>query len=85
MGRRPMAKLAALLCVVPLLLMDPAARPDAQEVVGGGPLLAAPIWVYNNWSAYDELSDNVPPKSWRCGNSTRFCACASSGSTSTIT
>lgn len=20
----------------------------------------APIWVYNNWSAYDELSDNVP-------------------------
>ncbi|MDE2228330.1 MAG: hypothetical protein KGL11_04735 [Alphaproteobacteria bacterium] len=24
------------------------------------PLLPAPIWVYNNWSAYDELSDQVP-------------------------
>src|SRR5580704_8236371 len=24
------------------------------------PALAAPISVYNNWSAYDELSDNIP-------------------------
>ncbi|HUI35289.1 MAG TPA: hypothetical protein VLX67_07185 [Stellaceae bacterium] len=24
------------------------------------PFLPAPIWVYNNWSAYDELSDKVP-------------------------
>ena len=24
------------------------------------PFLAAPVWVYNNWSAYDELSDEVP-------------------------
>ncbi len=24
------------------------------------PMLARPIWVYNNWSAYDELSDAVP-------------------------
>ena len=24
------------------------------------PFLHAPIWVYNNWSAYDELSDKVP-------------------------
>jgi hypothetical protein len=24
------------------------------------PALSAPISVYNNWSAYDELSDNVP-------------------------
>jgi hypothetical protein len=24
------------------------------------PLLAAPVWVYNDWSAYDELSDEVP-------------------------
>src|SRR5690606_29118852 len=23
------------------------------------PFLAAPVWVYNNWSVYDELSDNV--------------------------
>ena len=25
-----------------------------------GAFLAAPIWVYNNWSAYDELSDAAP-------------------------
>lgn len=26
----------------------------------GAPLLRDPIWVYNDWSAYDELSDNIP-------------------------
>jgi hypothetical protein len=26
----------------------------------GEPLLRDPIWVYNNWSSYDELSDNIP-------------------------
>jgi hypothetical protein len=26
----------------------------------GDPLLRDPVWVYNNWSAYDELSDNIP-------------------------
>jgi len=26
----------------------------------GAPLLRDPIWVYNDWSAYDELSDRVP-------------------------
>jgi hypothetical protein len=26
----------------------------------GGSLLRDPVWVYNNWSAYDELSDNIP-------------------------
>ena len=26
----------------------------------GEPILPDPIWVYNDWSAYDELSDNVP-------------------------
>jgi hypothetical protein len=26
----------------------------------GVPLLRDPIWVYNDWSAYDELSDNIP-------------------------
>src|SRR5262249_2285514 len=24
------------------------------------PFLRDPVWVYNNWSAYDELSDNIP-------------------------
>src|ERR1700674_4917549 len=26
----------------------------------GEPLLRDPVWVYNDWSAYDELSDNIP-------------------------
>ncbi|MGH9732971.1 MAG: hypothetical protein ACRD8A_00085 [Candidatus Acidiferrales bacterium] len=26
----------------------------------GAPLRRDPIWVYNDWSAYDELSDNIP-------------------------
>lgn len=26
----------------------------------GKPLLRDPVWVYNNWSSYDELSDNIP-------------------------
>jgi hypothetical protein len=26
----------------------------------GEPILGDPIWVYNDWSAYDELSDNIP-------------------------
>src|ERR1700732_5482450 len=26
----------------------------------GAPLARDPIFVYNNWSAYDELSDNIP-------------------------
>src|SRR3984893_16045412 len=26
----------------------------------GEPFLSDPVWVYNNWSSYDELSDNIP-------------------------
>src|SRR5690242_131013 len=37
-----------------------AARDITPGSRGGKAGLAAPIWVYNNWSAYDELSDNVP-------------------------
>lgn len=33
-------------------------RWDSQAL--GTPLLRDPIWVYNNWSSYDELSDNIP-------------------------
>lgn len=32
--------------------------PVAESVTT--PLLRDPIWVYNNWSAYDELSDRIP-------------------------
>jgi hypothetical protein len=31
-----------------------------QPLQLGAPLLKDPIWVYNDWSAYDELSDNIP-------------------------
>jgi hypothetical protein len=37
-----------------------ATSPKAQGV-DLRPRLAGPVWVYNNWSAYDELSDAVPP------------------------
>jgi hypothetical protein len=42
------------------LLLSSAPRSEAQHDAVGHPLLPAPIWVYNNWSAYDELSDEVP-------------------------
>src|SRR5215470_846770 len=48
----------ALLAV--LLVMQPAGPAGAQDGTGVRRLLSAPIWVYNDWSAYDELSDEVP-------------------------
>src|SRR5262245_57672838 len=33
---------------------------SAQPAVCAAALLQRPIWVYNNWSAYDELSDRIP-------------------------
>jgi len=39
--------------------VSPAAMPWAATRLGE-PLLRDPIWVYNDWSAYDELSDNIP-------------------------
>lgn len=33
---------------------------DWSPMALGEPLLRDPIWVYNDWSAYDELSDNIP-------------------------
>ena len=42
-----------------LFLARPATSPEARRA-GLRPRLAAPVWVYNNWSAYDELSDAVP-------------------------
>jgi hypothetical protein len=35
-----------------------ASRWDSSK--RGAPLLRDPIWVYNDWSVYDELSDNIP-------------------------
>jgi hypothetical protein len=42
-----------------LFLAGPATSPEAQGA-DLRPRLAGPVWVYNNWSAYDELSDAVP-------------------------
>jgi hypothetical protein len=39
------------------LLLLPTVSAQAQHL---RPFLSAPIWVYNDWSAYDELSDEVP-------------------------
>jgi hypothetical protein len=53
-GRKLIGGTAALL----LLLAAPL---RAQTVAAAHhPLLPAPVWVYNDWSAYDELSDSVP-------------------------
>jgi hypothetical protein len=41
-----------------LLLSTPLLRAQTGGLVH--PLLPAPVWVYNDWSAYDELSDTVP-------------------------
>jgi hypothetical protein len=50
----------ALVAMAMLLAMPEAARSAAQARATRRAFLAAPIWVYNNWSAYDELSDSVP-------------------------
>src|SRR5690348_9524034 len=34
--------------------------PTVAAPAAAGAFLAAPVWVYNNWSAYDELSDAAP-------------------------
>ncbi len=39
---------------------SPASSPKWLPEKLGEPLLRDPIWVYNDWSAYDELSDKIP-------------------------
>lgn len=39
---------------------DPAAQKSYSRDVLGSPTLPDPISIYNNWSSYDELSDNIP-------------------------
>lgn len=41
-----------------MLETQPAQEWSPQAL--GEPLRRDPIWVYNDWSAYDELSDNIP-------------------------
>ncbi len=51
-----MMRRAGLLAIAALVLLWIA--PVATQAAEPG--LATPIWVYNNWSAYDELSDAAP-------------------------
>lgn len=55
-----MRRLRKLVGAVAALLVLSAPALRAQNAGVDHPLLPAPIWVYNNWSAYDELSDAVP-------------------------
>jgi hypothetical protein len=60
MTAHSLPRLFGLLGLAILLLLEPGARIDAQPAAASPALLQGPIWVYNNWSAYDELSDAVP-------------------------
>ncbi|MGH7123406.1 MAG: hypothetical protein ACREFI_03480 [Stellaceae bacterium] len=51
---------ATLVGLALLALVAPASRALAQADAGIRRTLSEPIWVYNDWSAYDELSDEVP-------------------------
>lgn len=53
----------AAVILVYLFVVGPARPAPSQDWSPqrvGAPLLRDPIWVYNNWSAYDELSDRIP-------------------------
>jgi hypothetical protein len=52
------ARSRAWLAGIALSLLLPVAAVAGEESLR--PFLPAPIWIYNNWSAYDELSDTVP-------------------------
>ncbi|MGB9204826.1 MAG: hypothetical protein WCB94_12780 [Terriglobales bacterium] len=67
-----MRRFIAVFALVILLAANPSSAQKtathdtdrtASHAVGGlpgAPLARDPIFVYNNWSAYDELSDNIP-------------------------
>jgi hypothetical protein len=68
---RSIAKAVLFVCVSaliwPLAVRSQAGRENESNSASrwdqskpGAPLLRDPIWVYNDWSAYDELSDNIP-------------------------
>src|SRR5215472_9328696 len=56
-SRRRSIGSAGLCALLAILLLLPGGSADGQRP---HPLLSGPIWVYNDWSAYDELSDEVP-------------------------
>jgi hypothetical protein len=60
MGNRGARRVRKLARAAAALLLLAAAPLRAQTAGIIPPLLPAPVWVYNDWSAYDELSDTVP-------------------------
>jgi len=59
--RREVAQILKAIALIALLVVaQSTTQGRAQTNATAHPLLSAPIWVYNNWSAYDELSDEVP-------------------------
>jgi hypothetical protein len=50
--------LLAIACALAAPVESAAQEWSPQRL--GEPLLRDPVWVYNNWSAYDELSDRIP-------------------------
>lgn len=61
MNRSPASRIVCAALLVMLSAFIPGKTAMAQPAPEAHrPFLAAPVWVYNNWSAYDELSDNVP-------------------------
>jgi hypothetical protein len=64
------ALILCLPCALSVLAQQQSAKPSGIDTefkasnwssgLLGEPLARDPIWVYNDWSAYDELSDNIP-------------------------
>ena len=60
-GRASLCTTVAIpVCIFVVLTARPALPQEWDPQRLGAPLLKNPIWVYNNWSAYDELSDRIP-------------------------
>ena len=67
-GSFVLAILTLVLITIPIYAQQPTSVPKSSTLPAGPwsplalgkPLLRDPIWVYNDWSAYDELSDNIP-------------------------
>lgn len=60
MSRATHISIAALSLLMVCCSFAPLAQERYSREVLGSPTIANPISVYDNWSSYDELSDNVP-------------------------
>jgi hypothetical protein len=58
--RNRRANRLSIIASIALIVMPLPPADDEEWATAWRPFLDVPIWVYNNWSAYDELSDTVP-------------------------